>query len=101
MPPLKLWIESLPKEQGFLKFVRLSFGVIILVLWHFSANPVFHSRSKHFKLDLYFVHERVMDKLQLVNHVPSSEHVADIQTKLLPAVSFNKLRKKLTAEISS
>lgn len=47
------------------------------------------------------MHERVMDKLQLVNHVPSSEHVADIQTKVLPAVSFNKLRKKLTAEISS
>lgn len=37
-----------------------------------SANPVFHSRSKHFELDLNFVRERVLDRLE-VNNVPSNE----------------------------
>lgn len=59
---------------------------------------MFHSRSKHFELDLHFVRERVMDKRLIVNHVPSSEQVADILIKPLSTISFNKLRMKLTVE---
>lgn len=38
-----------------------------------SANPIFHPRSKHFRLDLYFVCKRVLDKRLSVNHVPSTK----------------------------
>lgn len=63
-----------------------------------SANPVFHSRSKHFELDLHFVRERVIDRRIEVNHVPSYEQVADILTKPLSLDNFLKFRKKLTIE---
>lgn len=63
-----------------------------------SANPVFHSSSEHFEFDLHFVREGAIDKHLIVNHVPSNEQVADILTKPLLVISFNKLRTKLTLE---
>lgn len=63
-----------------------------------SANPVFHSRSKHFELDLHFVREQVMDKRLQVNHISSHEQIADVLTKSLSANNFHRLRKKLTVK---
>lgn len=63
-----------------------------------SANPVFHSRSKHFEIDLQFVRELVMDKRMFVNLIPSNEQLADILTKPFSASNFQRLRKKLTVE---
>lgn len=39
-----------------------------------------------------------MDKCLVVNYVPSNEQVANILNKPLSAISFHKLRKKLTVE---
>ncbi|RVW17358.1 Retrovirus-related Pol polyprotein from transposon RE2 [Vitis vinifera] len=35
-----------------------------------AANPILHARTKHMKLDLYFVRERVLQKQVEVRHVP-------------------------------
>lgn len=93
-----IWIQSLLHELRIPKFREP-------ILWWdnvstvaFSANSVFHSRLKHFGLDLYFVRERVMDRRLVANHVPSSEQVAVCLTKPLSATNFNKLRTKLTVE---
>lgn len=93
-----IWIQTLLQELR----VPLSQKPILwcdnLSTVALSANPVFHSLSKHFELDLHFVRERVIDRRIEVNHVPSYEQVADILTKPLSLDNFLKFRRKLTIE---
>ena len=60
-----------------------------------SANLVLHARTKHIKLDLYFVREKVFQKLIDVRHVPSSDQTTDLFTKAIPSSRFPLLRSKL------
>ena len=60
-----------------------------------SANPILHAKTKHIELDLYFVHEKVIQKLIDVRHVPSSDQTVDIFTKVIPSYRFPLLRSKL------
>ena len=53
-----------------------------------SANPILHARSKHIELDLYFVHEKVIQKVIDVRHVPSSDQTTYIFTKVVPNTKF-------------
>nr|KYP44486.1 Retrovirus-related Pol polyprotein from transposon TNT 1-94 [Cajanus cajan] len=38
-----------------------------------STNPILHSKTKHFEIDLYFVRDQVQKKQLAVQHIPSSE----------------------------
>ena len=62
---------------------------------HLSANPILHSRTKHFELDLFFVRDRVIKKQVHITHIPSSEQIADVLTKPLSTQSFLKFKDKL------
>ena len=37
------------------------------------ANPILHAQTKHVKLDLYFVREKVMKKELDVRHISSQD----------------------------
>lgn len=56
-----IWIQSLLKELHISQTRQPLLWCDNLSTVALSANPVFHSRSKHFELDLHFVRERVMD----------------------------------------
>ena len=58
-------------------------------------NPVLHARTKHIELDLYFVHEKVIQKLIDVRHVPSSYQTTYLFTKAIPNSKFPLIRSKL------
>nr|GMD22252.1 Copia protein [Ipomoea batatas] len=60
-----------------------------------SRNPVFHSKTKHFKVKLYFVRE--VQKTNEVNlvHCSTGVQLADILTKGLPRSRFEVLREKI------
>lgn len=60
-----------------------------------SANPILHSRTKHVELDLYFVREKVQQKLISVCHISAKDQIADALTKPLPKSQFHHLRSKL------
>lgn len=60
------------------------------------TNPVKHQRTKHIKLDIHFVREKVVVGEVKVLHVPSSLQYAHIFTKGLPTSLFNELRSSLT-----
>jgi hypothetical protein len=46
------------------------------------VNPINHARTKHLKVALHFVHERVASRDIRVKFVSSSDHVADILTNI-------------------
>ena len=60
-----------------------------------SKNPKFHNRTKHTDVAYHFVRERISSKELLVTYCPSSEKQADIMTKGLTTVSFQKFRSLL------
>lgn len=65
-----------------------------------SANPVFHSRTKHLEVDYHFVREKVLRKELCFGFVSGKDNLADVFTKPLPASLFLLLRHKLMVDSS-
>ena len=62
-----------------------------------SANPVFHSRTKHIKVDYHYVREKVLHHDLCVRFVSGKDNLADIFTK---SPSFLLQRRKLLLDTS-
>ena len=65
-----------------------------------SANPVFHSRTKHIDVDYHYVREKVLRCDLCVRFVSGKDNLADIFTKPLPSPSFLLQRRKLLLDAS-
>ena len=60
-----------------------------------SKNPVFHGKTKHFKIKLYFLREvQKQGDVQLL-YCKTENQLADFLTKSLPQARFEYLRQKL------
>jgi hypothetical protein len=57
---------------------------------YMMSNPVQHCRTKHIKINIHFVREKVALGQVRVLHVPSSHQFADIMTKGLPTTLFDE-----------
>jgi hypothetical protein len=78
-----VWIQSLFQEIGVSHPPAL-------VLWcdnhgatYLSANPVFHARTKHVKIDYHFMRGRVARKQLEIHFILANDQVADGFTKSL------------------
>ncbi|KAA3482821.1 putative N-acetyl-gamma-glutamyl-phosphate reductase, chloroplastic [Gossypium australe] len=60
-----------------------------------STNHVLHFEFKYPELDLFFIEEKTVGTKLMVGHVPAQDQVADVFTKPLPSVFFNKFRFSL------
>ena len=60
-----------------------------------SKNPKHHDRTKHIDICHHFVRERVATKEIAVTYCPTEEMTADIMTKGLHVVKFQKFRQML------
>ena len=60
-----------------------------------SYNPVFHDKSKHFEIDYHFTRQQVENNTLRVEFISSQEQPADILTKSLGRLKFDKCRNKL------
>lgn len=60
-------------------------NVIALAL---TANPIFHSRTKHNEADYHYVREKVLRRDLAVQFVSGKDNLVDLFTKPLPAPSF-------------
>ncbi|CAJ2635655.1 unnamed protein product [Trifolium pratense] len=60
-----------------------------------SKNPIQHSRTKHIDIRHHFIRDLVEEGIITLEHIATEEQLADIFTKALDAVQFEKLRGKL------
>ena len=59
------------------------------------ANPVFHARMKHIKVDFHFVREQVASIKLRVCVISGKDQTSDLLTKPLPKSRFLQLQSKL------
>ena len=91
------WIRTLLTE------LHVSFQTPVIYCDNQSAvsiahNPVFHSRTKHMEIDVFFVREQVLAKQLSVVHLPALDQWADVLTKPLSSTRFEALRDKLNVK---
>ena len=60
-----------------------------------SNNPVFHGKTKHFNIKLFFLREVQKEGSVSLKYCKTDLQLADIFTKALPRSKFEFLRKKL------
>lgn len=60
-----------------------------------AHNPVYHGRTKHIEVKHHFIREKIISKEISLEYVPTTEQLADILTKALGKIAFERLRKQL------
>lgn len=60
-----------------------------------ASNSVYHGRTKHIEIDIYFVQDKVKDGELEVRYVPTQDQVVDIMTKPLSRHLFEHMVCKL------
>ena len=60
-----------------------------------TKNAKHHNRTKHIDIAHHFAREKVEQKEIIVTHCPSKDMIADIMTKGIPRVQFQRLRDLL------
>nr|KYP45810.1 Copia protein [Cajanus cajan] len=90
-----IWLQELLKELHFSISQPATVHSDNLGATYFSGNLIFHSRMKHIAIDYHFVRDLVIDKKLSVLHVPSTQQLADLLTKPLPATRHSFLKSKI------
>ena len=91
------WIQTLLTE------LRVSFTTPVLYcdnqcVVSISHNPVFHSRTKHTEIVVFFVREKVLAKQLSVLHIPTLDQWVDVLTKPFSSARFEVLGGKLNVK---
>ena len=60
-----------------------------------SSNPVFHGKTKHFKIKYYFLRESKQEGEVKLIYCKSEDRIADEFTKPLPKIKFEELKIKM------
>jgi hypothetical protein len=55
-------------------------------------HPYYHHKTKHIDVRLFFVRQHVENKDLELKYMETKQQIADMLTKPLPAVTFQKLR---------
>ncbi|KAH9666120.1 Integrase catalytic domain-containing protein [Citrus sinensis] len=92
-----LWLRKLMTDLKMIQDYATEIFVDNQAAVAISNNPVFHGKTKHFKIKYYFVREVQMnDEVRLV-YCKTEDQLADILTKGLSKSRFELLKKRIGA----
>jgi histone deacetylase 1/2 len=93
-----MWEQTVLKELGVKgpKFAKL--WCDNLGATYFSANHVFHARTKHIEVDFHFVRERVAQGLLQISFISTKDQVVDGFTKAVPVRQLVDFRHNLNLD---
>ena len=89
-----VWLKLLLKEMGLPLESSVKFLCDNQATISIAKNPEYHDRIKHVEIDRHFIREKIEDKSITVEYTPTSLQTADILTKALPRVIFDKFTSK-------
>lgn len=90
-----IWLKNLLKDFGITSKAPIILHCDNQAAMHIAANPVFHERTKHVEVDCHFVRSQVQSKIIETVYTRSSDQLADLFTKPLASVQFERLLSKL------
>lgn len=90
-----LWLKLLLEELGFKENCPMKLYCDNKAAISISHNPVHHDRTKHVEVDRHFIKEKIDNETICLTYVPTSEQAADILTKGLSRIMFEKIIDKL------
>ena len=61
-----------------------------------AKNPVFHAKTKHIEIHYHHVRDKVTSKILDLQHIGSSDQLANIFTKALGRILFHKHKAQLS-----
>lgn len=90
-----IWLKNLLTQVTDMKCGPVEIYVDNRSAIDLAKNPVFHGRSKHIDIRYHFIRECVERGEVVIKHVRTEEQRADVQTKALSVVKFEKMRALL------
>jgi len=93
-----IWLQYLLRDLQIHSVFAPTIWCDNLGVTYLSANPIFHARTKHVKVDYHFVRDRVTKKEIQIHFIFSHDQLADVLTKSLPTAPFTAFRFKLQVD---
>ncbi|XP_038995017.1 uncharacterized mitochondrial protein AtMg00810-like [Hibiscus syriacus] len=90
-----VWLRGLLAEMGLKNMAPAKLMCDSKAALQIAANPVFHERTKHIKIDCHFVRENIQEGLIQTEHIKTGEQQADLMTKALGVHQHEYIVSKL------
>ena len=90
-----LWLRLLLQDLGYLSRQPIRLFCDNKATCDIAHNPVQHDRTKHVKVDRFFIKEKLDDKIVELPKIRSEDQLADILTKAFSSQVFSKFLDKL------
>ena len=90
-----IWLRRLMSDISFQEFPPTLINEDNQGAIELSKNAKHHERTKHINIAHHFVRERVSSNEITVGYCPTQDMVADVMTKAVPRVKFEKFRSLL------
>jgi len=94
------WLSHLLQDFHLPLSLPISLFCDNMAAMHIAANPVFHERTKHLRIDCHYTRDKVLEGFIQPAHVPSKAQLADILTKPLGEVHHHYLCSRLRLVVS-
>ncbi|GJU37822.1 ribonuclease H-like domain-containing protein [Tanacetum coccineum] len=85
-----IWIMKILNELNVKVSLHVTINCDNSLEIQMAANPVFHERTKHFEIELFFLREKLAASIVKTVKVKSEDNVANVFTKGLSVVDHNK-----------
>ncbi|RVW66682.1 Retrovirus-related Pol polyprotein from transposon RE1 [Vitis vinifera] len=90
-----LWLRLLLQDLGYLSRQPIRLFCDNKAACDIAHNPVQHDRTKHVKVDRFFIKEKLDDKIVELLKIRSEDQLADILTKAVSSQVFSQFLDKL------